>query len=1613
MAEKQLTKEELFSLSLQELQNLAVDEGINPSSYKKGSLLLVLSDKLFPIETVSEAIISSRDNDDQKSTHSEDSLPQKHVKLEGLSSDAIYQLKIAELEFRERSEQRQFELDKLRLEAQVNTNSIHSNSPHTPIFRVDLACKLLPRFTPDAIEDYLVAFERTAQLNKWPDSELCSILQSQLTGKGLKVFSELTLTEAREYNRVKRAILDAYQLTPQSYRNKFREIEKQTNESYSDFAFRQRNLFKRWLEGLNVYNDINSLKETLLIEQFSQKIPSEITIWLVDQKPKTLAKASQLADEYVAIRRPYKKYHDDEVETKQTVNSNFRQVNTSRKYTGPTNSYKTHAYENKQGTFQNKNRFTKQNVHKNSTSLNDTNLGLCFYCHKPNHISRNCPLKAQNMENKKTSVNLVSRHNKLSRDNLKIIPNTDLKTPYTVFPVDKEQDLFKEEIDPLFKPYSSKANIISPDNTKTEISVLRDSGALQSLLLENSVPKNAIHHTGEVRLIQGVGGQVTEVPLVSIDIESNLINGPILCGLISVLPPGVDFLLANDIWFKIHKITNEQYFDAVVTRSMNRNLTDAQTDSNRNTAQNHPQTNISCNKSQLNIGDEHSIDSDDSIDLLIDSLDGTTLDEFRNSSVETEHDTKQSVQHSQISLDRSNTNQNTLTNKLINKKSNNKNVSSTRILPNKDTDLTVLKINSKEELIKLQQSDSQIQKLLEQVKYEPYPNTKDYYYLDGGLLMHHSIHKKRLTPMFRIVAPKILRNKLLYLAHDIPAAGHLGKRKTIDRLIPHFFWPKMIKEIAAYCKSCDVCQHVGKGSKPSVAPLVPLPILSEPFAKITIDVVGPLPKSKGTNNRFILTVMDMATHYPEAIPLPDHKASTVAKALTTVFSRFGFPQEIQSDRGTDFMSELMQIFLSEFDIHHIKSSPLHPQSQGQIERFHRTLKNMLRALGDKFVDSWDETLPWVLFSYRECPVETLGFSPFELVHTYPVRGPLSLLNKVWSKSDSDLASHKQSVVSFLLDTRERMRVSRELANEEAISARSKSKVWYDKKARLRTFEPGQMVLAFLPRSGQPLEAKWKGPFKVLERIGLVDYIISTPTKRKTTRLCHINMLKPYFARDWNHDVVRNCLVFEPSPLTDVEHPEFGALSNTGEDKFILDHLDDTHKSELSTLLNSFSNIFSDNPGKTTLMEHHIELQPGAKPIKLPPYRANPTKMAVIRKELDDMKAMGVIEDSNSPWASPILLVPKPDNTVRFVIDYRKVNSVSIPDAFPLPRVDDLIDKIGSAKYITKIDLSKGYWQVPMSKESIPVSAFVTPFGLFQWKYMSFGLRNAPATFSKLVEKVLRGLESFTGAYLDDIIIFSDSWEEHMKHIELVFQRIKDAGLTLKRSKCAFASAVVDYLGHTIGLNSVQPRKAKVDAILSFPRPQDRKQLRQFLGIANYYRRYIPHMAQLSAVLTDLLKKGSVFIWNEATDKAFVDIKSLLASQPILRPPNFNLPFCVAVDASDRSIGAVLLQEIDGLEHPVCYYSKRLNVHQQRYSTVEKECLALVSAVRTFSVYFGTQPTTVYTDHSPIQFLQKMANYNQKLLRWSIELQQYNLIIKHRPGSKNLLPDLLSRPSHEI
>ena len=374
-----------------------------------------------------------------------------------------------------------------------------------------------------------------------------------------------------------------------------------------------------------------------------------------------------------------------------------------------------------------------------------------------------------------------------------------------------------------------------------------------------------------------------------------------------------------------------------------------------------------------------------------------------------------------------------------------------------------------------------------------------------------------------------------------------------------------------------------------------------------------------------------------------------------------------------------------------------------------------------------------------------------------------------------------------------------------------------------------------------------------------------------------------------------------------------------------------------------------------------------------------------------------------------MLAPKSDGTARFCTDFRKVNAVTVPDSFPLPRMEDCIDSIGPAVFITNLDLLKGYWQVPLTSRALDISAFVTPDHFLQYTVMAFGMRNAPATFQRLMQLVL-GDVPCCNVYLDDVVVYSDTWADHLASLNVVFQRLVEASLTLNLAKCEFGKATVTYLGKQVGHGQVRPVDAKITAVLSYPVPTTRRELRRFLGMTGYYRCFCKNFSVVVAPLTKLCSPAVPFAWNDECQHAFNAAKSLLCSAPVLAAPNFSLPFKLEVDASASGAG-VLLQEGGGdVCHPVCYFSVKFKRHQLNYSTIEKETLAMLLALQHFEVYVGSSsaPVTVYTDHNPLVFLAQMYNHNQRLMRWALLVQGYNLEIQHNKGTENVVADALSR-----
>ena len=643
-------------------------------------------------------------------------------------------------------------------------------------------------------------------------------------------------------------------------------------------------------------------------------------------------------------------------------------------------------------------------------------------------------------------------------------------------------------------------------------------------------------------------------------------------------------------------------------------------------------------------------------------------------------------------------------------------------------------------------------------------------------------------------------------------------------------------------------------------------------------------------------------------------------------------------------------------------------------------------------------------------------------------GPLLLLKEKWLDEDPE----KISVLKYVATFKDRLFRAGQMAKRNLQESQSKMKVWYDRKAKSRCFEPGDRVLVLFPVAGNPLQAKYTGPYKVVKKISDTNYLVKTPDRRKETQVCHINMLKAYHEKPKPELVTLNNRLGLESPthskdcvgqVTEKEEDTESEVRLGNDQQPIklqnsqilndlgtkLSHLPLVQRKELAEVITQYREVFRDVPSKTNLIEHDVDVGDSA-PIKQHPYRVSPMKKELLDKEVQYMLKNDIIEESQSNWSSPCILVPKHDGGFRFCTDFRKVNDKTKSDSFPIPRIADCIDQIGNAKFVSTFDMLKGYWQVPLTQRAREISAFVTPSGLYQYKVMPFGMKNAPATFQRMVNKLVRDIDGCEG-YIDDVVIFSDNWSDHIRQIERFFQIMREAKLTINLMKSEFGKATVKYLGHIVGQGQVRPLDAKIQTIVKYPIPTSRKELARFLGMAGYYRNFCLNFSEIAAPLTNLLSKKVKFVWTDDCQMAFDKVKLLLQKSPVLKSPDYEKPFKLIIDSSDVGTGSVLVQEAsDGLDHPVSYFSKKFLKYQKNYSVVEKETLGLVLALEHFDVYLGSTPfkIKVYTDHNPLTFLKTMKNKNQRLVKWSLALQEYNLEIQHIPGSENVVADALSR-----
>ncbi|XP_064479202.1 uncharacterized protein LOC135392418 [Ornithodoros turicata] len=887
----------------------------------------------------------------------------------------------------------------------------------------------------------------------------------------------------------------------------------------------------------------------------------------------------------------------------------------------------------------------------------------------------------------------------------------------------------------------------------------------------------------------------------------------------------------------------------------------------------------------------------------------------------------------------------------------------------------------KEDLIADQKRDQSLRACFDQIGRERQTRRKDgcteMFLVQDGLLQRKFTNTAGVSDV-QLVVPGKYRHAVLELAHEGLMAGHLGCRKTEERIL--------IRE---------VLRHMPENRTQRKDPKVPLqkvPVIGTPFHRVAVDIVGPLAPLTEKGNRYILTLVDYATRYPDAVALPSIETERVAEGMVTMFSRIGIPREILSDRGSNFTSDVMK------EVSRLLSV-----------NFNGTLKTMLKKMCQERPKDWDRYLEALLFAYGEVPQESLGFSPFELLYGRHVRGPLAVLKELWT--EESLQPEVRTTYEYVLELRNRLEETCRLAHEELQRAGARYKKFYDKASHKRELEPGDKVLILQPTNHNKLLVQWNGPFEIVSKKAEVDYEVDLG---HGTKLFHINLLKKCEERSTDMEGegrATACMVITVGEEEEVAEPLHllpTGRTETEQDVKIGATLTATQREDMRTALSEYAEVFSDVPGRTDLVECDLQLM-AQDPVNTRQYPLPFAVRNAVHDEVRDMLRMGIIEESNSPYNSPVLVVKKADGSRRLCIDFRRLNDILVSDSEPVPRADELLASVGNKAWFSKLDFTKGYWQIPLSEDAKPKTAFSTSSGLYQFRFMPFGLKTAPAAFTKLMRKLLHGI-SGVEHYYDDVLIATTTWEEHICVLRHVLDRIKVAGLTVRPTKCEMGLNKVDFLGHSIGQGEITPLTKTIGKIQGTSRPSTKRQVRSFLGLVGYYRNFIPGYAALAAPLSDLTKKGKPnrVTWEEEHETVFKELKKRLSHLPVLKLPDFTKEFVLCTDASDRSIGALLLKEHDGTLHPVSCASRKLLPRESAYATVEREGLTLVWGVQNFRTFLYGRKFTIQTDHEPLFYINKQKHLNSRIMRWSLQLQEYSFRVKYIKGTENRVADYLSR-----
>ena len=1544
--------------------------------------------------------------------------------------------------------ERNWEIEQQRMTMQAQT-APPAPSSNRAASRAEIQ-HLLPKMSSDDdVLTFFHTFERAMNLNKVDRSEWPRFLPAQLNSKANKVLSGLTLEENESYDVCKQAVLEYFQLGPHTYLKAFRSLQRGTGESYRMFKNKLKDYLKYYIEAKNL-EDIDSLADAMLAEQFLETLPQEVRQFVISRQPKDAEECSEFAELYSEV-------------TKNANKPGQNSQNLTQNETGQTQQQKTNGGNKGYG-----------NGRNNSAEKRPV---ACWNCNALDHKYNACPRRGVSGNN----AMMCKRCGYFHMPNtpcyaLPVASNSVYATAVGNRPAANEEYVYNPYVIPVcVNGYNGYA--------------LRDTGNNCLTLVDPAIVR-AGDYTGETCFARGAFDSQDvrrEIPLAVVNLASVTLNScecvPVKVG-VAVMPTGFVCNVSNSLFWEYPQFKDiicapkgcdliehsktfphnaEFWWGGAETPQVQ---VDAVTRSAARKREGVVQSQSSCPPT-----DDTTANDDQQVAPVSDDENGhgnltTELvmhrevnDDGSGNSIgtpPTEDDRPQNGIETDMTGQSSSCAEPRLTGQ-------NHEINTTATDGNQTCDMTnavghgvrlttdtTSKLTSEpsgdaetnkqmteyfKQLSNIDTSDMDAVNMTDSTDTETANEFRREQRLDPKLavLWHRAnsgsaefkvingLLHKTATPSgavadneYLLVIPQSYENEVCRLAHDTVFGGHLGISKTKQRIGSHFYFPKMKKKIVHYIKTCHACQMVTPKRKAERLPLQPIPVIGKyPFEDCSLDILGgDLPRT-ARGNKYLLVLVCNTTKWIEAMPLRNLKAETIADRLLEIFSRVGIPQTIKSDNFQSFRSQIMSALRDKLGINPEFSAVYHSQSHGSVERANRSVEDVLKKFLADYPKIWDSLIMYLLFCLRETPHESTKFSPAELVYGRKIRGLMAVAKETWTRNDPMERKMNMSTVKYVEELNRKIKIALEAAGKNVMEAQAKMKENYDRESSTRELRAGQLALILLPTEDNKLLSQWRGPYRVIRRCERNNYEIDLNGRRV---IFHMNSLRRYYDREEEQQA--GSTVAQVDMIIEENNDVMTTGETSGDEQHALAgefsvgaQLTAEQRRVLQQLLERYGSVFSDVPGTTHLTEHVITVTDEI-PVYQASYRIPEAMRDAVEEELKTMLSRGIIKyDYETKYNSPLVIVKKPSGGIRLVNNFINLNRKTVNVQYTMTNPNELLNRAAGFRYVSKLDIGSAYFQVPLSRESQHYTGFQTFMGPMSYCRMAMGLKCAAATFQRLMDNVLKGMHKHAGTLIDDTIVYSTTFQDHLKHLEQVLDRIKQAGLTAKREKCLFASNSIRIFGHLLLDGKIYPDQDKVSAITACKAPKTKRQLKSFLGMTGYFRDYIDKYATIAFPLTELLKgtKPEKFTWTERHQTAFDTLRTALTAKPVLYPPDINKPFKMMTDSSRVAISAVLLQGHDDgkTEHAVAYASRKLSDCERRYATVEQELLSVIFGLQKFrNIIYGCV-VNVYTDHRPLVWLNSVVKNSSRLARWALLLQDYNITMTYVRGEEQIA-DCLTR-----